>query len=67
MVASATRYNGAGHDVRMEVMGSEGTLGVGYDDSLAVRSAEPGVVIMQTMDGPETVKRWSEICTLGDA
>ena len=30
-------------------------------------AARPGVVIMQTMDGPETVKRWSEICTLGDA
>jgi len=30
-------------------------------------SARPGVVILQTMDGPETVKRWSEICTLGDA
>ena len=28
---SATRYNGAGHDVRMEVLGSEGTIGVGYD------------------------------------
>ena len=39
---SATRYNGAGHDVRMEVLGSEGTIGVGYDDSLAVTSAEPG-------------------------
>jgi hypothetical protein len=24
----------------------------------------PGVVILQTMDGPLTVKRWSEICTL---
>jgi hypothetical protein len=30
-------------------------------------AAKPGVVIIQTMDGPETVKRWSEICTLGDA
>jgi myo-inositol 2-dehydrogenase/D-chiro-inositol 1-dehydrogenase len=40
---SATRYNGAGHDVRMEVLGSEGTIGVGYDDSLAVTSAEEGV------------------------
>jgi myo-inositol 2-dehydrogenase / D-chiro-inositol 1-dehydrogenase len=37
---TATRYHGAGHDVRMEVAGSEGTLGVGYDDSLAVTSAE---------------------------
>ena len=32
---SATRYNGAGHDVRMEVHGSQGTVGVGYDESLA--------------------------------
>lgn len=39
---TATRYNGAGHDVRMEVSGSAGTLGVGYDDSLAVTSAEEG-------------------------
>jgi hypothetical protein len=30
-------------------------------------AGKPGVVIVQTMDGPETVKRWSEICTLGDA
>ncbi|MEP7331880.1 MAG: Gfo/Idh/MocA family oxidoreductase [Terracoccus sp.] len=39
---TATRYNGAGHDVRMEVMGSVATLGVGFDDSLAVTSAEAG-------------------------
>jgi len=42
VTVSATRYNGGGHDVRMEVMGSEGTIGVGYDDSLAVRSVEEG-------------------------
>ncbi|WP_392543678.1 Gfo/Idh/MocA family oxidoreductase [Oryzobacter telluris] len=40
---TATRYNGAGHDVRMEVHGSAGTLGVGHDASLAVTSAEEGV------------------------
>jgi myo-inositol 2-dehydrogenase/D-chiro-inositol 1-dehydrogenase len=39
---TATRYNGAGHDVRLEIGGSQGTIGVGYDDSLAVTSAEPG-------------------------
>src|SRR5512141_96476 len=32
VTVTATRYNGGGHDVRMEVMGSEGTIGVGYDD-----------------------------------
>jgi len=53
VTASVTRYNGGGHDVRMEVMGSEGTIGVGYDDSLAVRSAEPGV------DYPRGPQKWS--------
>ena len=27
-------------------------------------AAKPAVAIVQTMDGPVTVKRWSEICTL---
>ena len=53
VLASATRYNGAGHDVRMEVMGSAGTIGVGYDDSLAVSSAEEGV------DYPRGPRKWS--------
>jgi myo-inositol 2-dehydrogenase / D-chiro-inositol 1-dehydrogenase len=53
VTVSATRYNGGGHDVRMEVMGSEGTVGVGYDDSLAVRSAEEDV------DYPRGPQKWS--------
>jgi myo-inositol 2-dehydrogenase / D-chiro-inositol 1-dehydrogenase len=50
---TATRYNGGGHDVRLEVMGSAGTIGVGYDDSLALRSAESGV------DYPKGPQKWS--------
>jgi myo-inositol 2-dehydrogenase/D-chiro-inositol 1-dehydrogenase len=53
VLVSATRYGGGGHDVRMEVMGSEGTIGVGYDDSLAVRSAEADV------DYPRGPQKWS--------
>lgn len=53
VTVTATRYSGAGHDVRMEVIGSEGTLGVGYDDSLAVTSAEEGV------DFPSGPRHWS--------
>ena len=30
-------------------------------------AAEPAVAIMQTADGPVTVKRWNDICTLGEA
>jgi myo-inositol 2-dehydrogenase / D-chiro-inositol 1-dehydrogenase len=53
VTVSVTRYNGGGHDVRMEVMGSKGTIGVGYDDSLAVRSVEEGV------DYPHGPQKWS--------
>lgn len=40
----ATRYNGAGHDVRLELQGSRSSVMVGLDDRLAIRSAESGVV-----------------------
>ena len=40
---SATRYNGAGHDVRLELHGSQDTLQVGLDGSYAGRSAELNV------------------------
>ncbi len=43
VTVTSTRYNGAGHDVRMELLGSEASIGVGYDDSLAITSAEAGV------------------------
>ncbi len=43
VTVTATRYNGGGHDVRLEVMGSEASMGVGLDHSLALRSAEDGV------------------------
>ncbi|MBG6085269.1 Gfo/Idh/MocA family protein [Zhihengliuella flava] len=40
---SATRYNGAGHDVRLEIQGSRDSLMVGLDEATALRSAEVGV------------------------
>ncbi|MBT2533089.1 Gfo/Idh/MocA family oxidoreductase [Arthrobacter sp. ISL-48] len=40
---SATRYNGAGHDVRLEIQGSRRSLMVGLDDKTAMASAEAGV------------------------
>ena len=42
VTVTSTRYNGAGHDVRMELLGSQAAIGVGYDDSLALTSAESG-------------------------
>jgi myo-inositol 2-dehydrogenase / D-chiro-inositol 1-dehydrogenase len=41
-VVSNARYNGAGHDVRLEVLGSAGSICAGLDDRLPLRSAEPG-------------------------
>jgi myo-inositol 2-dehydrogenase/D-chiro-inositol 1-dehydrogenase len=40
---SASRYNGAGHDVRLEIQGSAGSVMVGLDDKAALASAEPGI------------------------
>lgn len=40
---SASRYNGAGHDVRLELQGSDGSLLVGMDHHMAMRSAERGI------------------------
>jgi len=36
------RYNDAGYDVRLEVLGSAGSVCAGLDDRMALRSAEPG-------------------------
>ena len=40
---SASRYNGAGHDVRLEIQGSSGSIMVGLDEKAALSSAESGV------------------------
>lgn len=53
VVMSTTRYNGGGHDVRMEVMGEHGTITAGLDHSLAMASAEPDV------DFPQGPQKWS--------
>ena len=42
-VVSNTRANGRGHDVRLELLGSEDSVAAGLDERLPLRSAEPGV------------------------
>jgi myo-inositol 2-dehydrogenase / D-chiro-inositol 1-dehydrogenase len=39
---SCGRYNDAGYDVRLELLGSAGSVCAGLDDRMALRSAEPG-------------------------
>lgn len=41
---SSTRYNGAGYDVRLEVLGQKGSVAAGLDDHTPLTSAEEGVV-----------------------
>jgi myo-inositol 2-dehydrogenase/D-chiro-inositol 1-dehydrogenase len=41
-VVSCSRYNDAGYDVRLELLGSAGSVCAGLDDHMALRSAEPG-------------------------
>jgi myo-inositol 2-dehydrogenase / D-chiro-inositol 1-dehydrogenase len=43
VLIGASRYNGAGYDVRMEVHGSLGTVCVGLDDHAPLTSVEDGV------------------------
>jgi myo-inositol 2-dehydrogenase/D-chiro-inositol 1-dehydrogenase len=49
---NGTRYNAAGYDVRMELLGSKSSISVGLDDRLPVRSVEPTVTF-------PTGKPWS--------
>ena len=41
-VVSSARYNAAGYDVRLELLGSAGSACAGLDDRMPLRSAEPG-------------------------
>jgi myo-inositol 2-dehydrogenase / D-chiro-inositol 1-dehydrogenase len=41
-VVNCSRYNAAGYDVRLEALGSAGSIGAGLDDRMPLRSAEPG-------------------------
>jgi len=42
-LVTGTRYNAAGYDVRLEVLGAQGSLVAGLDDGVPLRSAEPGI------------------------
>ncbi len=42
VVATASRHDPRGYDVRMELFGSEDSVMVGWDERLALRSLEPG-------------------------
>jgi len=41
-IVNCGRYNGAGYDVRLELLGSAGSVCAGLDDGMALRPAGPG-------------------------
>ncbi len=54
------RYNGAGYDVRLEVLGSAGSICAGLDDSLPLPSAEPGAAFPAGPPYPQFFARFAE-------
>ncbi|NED10107.1 Gfo/Idh/MocA family oxidoreductase [Streptomyces sp. SID9124] len=48
---TATRYNGAGYDVRMEVAGTRSTLATGYDERAPLRTTSGGFPSAAPYDG----------------
>ncbi len=59
-VVSNTRYNGAGYDVRLEVLGSQDSIGVGLDDRLPLRSAEAGTTFPSGGPYPSFMERFAD-------
>jgi myo-inositol 2-dehydrogenase / D-chiro-inositol 1-dehydrogenase len=59
-VVSNTRYNGAGYDVRLEVLGSAGSICAGLGDRLPLRSAEPGAVFPSGSPYPHFTDRFAD-------
>lgn len=58
--ATSTRYNGAGHDVRLEICGSAGARVVGLDDHAALPSAEPHVSWARSSPYPTFMERFHD-------
>ena len=56
---SGSRYNAAGYDVRLEVLGSAGCISTGLDDGLPMRSAEPGATFPAGPAYPDFTARFA--------
>jgi myo-inositol 2-dehydrogenase/D-chiro-inositol 1-dehydrogenase len=59
-VVSNSRYNGAGYDVRLEVLGSQDSIGVGLDERLPLRSAEAGTMFPSGSRYPSFMERFAD-------
>jgi myo-inositol 2-dehydrogenase / D-chiro-inositol 1-dehydrogenase len=59
-LVSNGRYNGAGYDVRLEVLGSQDSISVGLDDQVPLRSAEAGVAFPSGTPYPSFMERFGD-------
>ncbi len=57
-VATGTRQNGGGYDVRTEVIGSKGNLSVGLDSRAALHSTEPNHTLAEKPGWPGFPERF---------
>jgi myo-inositol 2-dehydrogenase/D-chiro-inositol 1-dehydrogenase len=57
-LVSLTRYNAAGYDVRLEVLGSKAGVVVGLDDRVPLRSVEPDVPALRGPAYPGFMERF---------
>lgn len=55
----ASRYNGAGYDVRMELAGTKATVAVGLDTHVPLRSAEPDAPALAATPWPGFLERFA--------
>ncbi|MEO7126038.1 MAG: Gfo/Idh/MocA family oxidoreductase [Nakamurella sp.] len=58
VTAQASRYNGAGYDVRMELAGTDGQITVGLDERTPITSAEAGVTFPTGVPWPDFQSRF---------
>ena len=58
-LVSGTRYNAAGYDVRLEVLGSQDSICAGLDGRLPLRSAEPGAAFPSGPPYPMFIDRFA--------
>jgi myo-inositol 2-dehydrogenase/D-chiro-inositol 1-dehydrogenase len=59
-LVSDTRYNAAGYDVRLEVLGSAASIAVGLDERTPLRSVEPGAVFPAGPPYPQFFQRFAD-------
>jgi myo-inositol 2-dehydrogenase/D-chiro-inositol 1-dehydrogenase len=59
-LVSNSRYNAAGYDVRLELLGEKNSISVGLDDRMPLRSAQPGITFPAGPAYPHFMERFRD-------